>query len=340
MELIPLQDQSAASLVREFQCGWIFRGHGVPKGLLTDQAHNIDGVEIRALCERLGIEKRHSSLYHPQGDGLVERSIGLAKQVARCLTLDRKLPKESWPEILPEVSFYCNNVENSSTKFSPQRLMTGRQPTSPIDAMISRKDLNQTLSHTVHIEELEVISAELEKLARENDLQAKRLRNDYHNKGAVTPCLEKGDLILERNETRKDSLDPKFVGPYTVLDSRGTNVKVRKGNRHRWVHAGRCKLFEDSHSIPLTSGPSEPGEVVRAPLGEVDAPTIGTYNEQQQEEAVEVNVDPGTETQDLSGEGEEVGPARRYPLRSRKQKEYPNYVLSTEILPSQALISI
>eukprot|EP00800_Vazella_pourtalesii_P010949 TRINITY_DN2656_c0_g2_i2.p1 TRINITY_DN2656_c0_g2~~TRINITY_DN2656_c0_g2_i2.p1 ORF type:complete len:269 (+),score=21.55 TRINITY_DN2656_c0_g2_i2:119-925(+) len=228
MELIPLQDQSAASLAREFQCGWIFLGHGVPKGLLTDQAHNIDGVEIRALCERLGIEKRHSSPYHPQGDGLVERSIGLARQVARCLTLDRKLPKESWPEILPEVSFYCNNVENSSTKFSPQRLMTGRQPTSPIDAMISRKDLNQTLSHTVHIEELEGISAELEKLARENDLQAKQLRNDYHNKGAVTPCLKKGDLILEGNETRKDSLDPKFNGPYTVLDSRGTNVKVEK----------------------------------------------------------------------------------------------------------------
>ena len=134
---------------------------------------------------------------------MVERSIGLAKQVARCLTLDRKLPKESWPEILPEVSFYCNNVENSSTKFSPQRLMTGRLPTSPIDAMISRKDLNQTLSHTVHIEELEGISAELEKLARENDLQAKQLRNDYHNKGAVPLCLKKGDLILERNETRK-----------------------------------------------------------------------------------------------------------------------------------------
>ena len=165
MELIPLQDQSAVSLAREFQCGWIFRGHGVPKGLLTDQGHNIDGVEIRALCERLGIEKRHSSHYHPQGDGLVERSIGLAKQVARCLTLDRRLSKESWPEILPEVSFYCNNFENSSTKFSPQRLMTGRQPTSPIDAMISRKDLNQTLSHTVHIEELEGISAELEKLS-------------------------------------------------------------------------------------------------------------------------------------------------------------------------------
>ena len=221
--------------------------------------------------------------------------------------------------------------------------MTGRQPTSPIDAMISRKDLNETLSHTVHIEELEGISAELEKLARENDLRAKQLRNDYHNKGAVTPCLKKGDLILERNETRKDSLDPKFNGPYTVLDSRGTIMKVRKGNRRKWIHASRCKLFEDNHSIPLTTGPSEPGAVVQPPLGEIDtgeAPTIGTYNGQQQEEAVGDTVAPGTETQDLSNEGEKDVPARRYPLRSRKQKEYPDYVLSAEILPSPALMSI
>ena len=131
IELIPLKDQYAASIVREFQRGWIYRGHGVPKGLLTDQAHNIDGAAVRALCEELSIEKRHSSPYHPQGDGLVERAIGQAKQVARCLTLDRNLPKESWPDILPEVAFYCNNAENSSTKFSPQQLMFGSNPYHP-----------------------------------------------------------------------------------------------------------------------------------------------------------------------------------------------------------------
>ena len=43
LELVPLKDQRAALLVREFERGWIFRGYGVPKGLLTDQAPNIDG---------------------------------------------------------------------------------------------------------------------------------------------------------------------------------------------------------------------------------------------------------------------------------------------------------
>ena len=42
VELVPLKDQSAASLVREFKRGWVYRGHGVPRALLTDQAHNIE----------------------------------------------------------------------------------------------------------------------------------------------------------------------------------------------------------------------------------------------------------------------------------------------------------
>ena len=130
IEAIPHKDQRAGSLVQEVMNGWIFRGHGVPKILLSDQAKNIDGTEIRALCEQLGIDKRHTTPYHPQADDLAERSIGKVKQVARCITLDRQLSKGSWPGLLPEITFYCNNVENSSTKVSPQMLMYGRQPGS------------------------------------------------------------------------------------------------------------------------------------------------------------------------------------------------------------------
>ena len=57
---------------------------GVPKGILTDQAHNVNGTEVRAVCDKLWIDKGHTSPYHPQADGLAERSIGLVKQVARC----------------------------------------------------------------------------------------------------------------------------------------------------------------------------------------------------------------------------------------------------------------
>ena len=177
----------------------------------TDQAHNIDGVEVRRMCERLGIEKSHSSPYHPRGDGLVERSIGLVKQVARCLKLDWQLPKESWLDILSEVAFYCNNTDNASIRFSAQLLMTGRQPLSPIDVAIS-EDWGNEPGYKEYLEKLKEKAAKLKRIASENDLQSRTTRNSLRNKGAKLQQFAKGDLVLVQNEKGKDSLDSKFTG--------------------------------------------------------------------------------------------------------------------------------
>ena len=252
IELCPMRDQSAASVVREFERGWIFRGHGVPRGLLTDQAHNIDGVEVRRMCDKLGIEKRHSSPYHPQGDGMVERSIGLVKQVARCLTLDRNLPKESWPDILPEVAFYCNNTENVSTGYSAQLLMTGRQPLSPMEIAIS-KEWTDERDYNEHVEKLKERVAELKRLAGGNDQQSRTTRNDRRNEGAKLPQIAKGDLVLVRNEKSKDSLDPKYIGPYRVMEAKDANIKIKRKRNTKWIHVSRCKLSEKWQSQVTTS---------------------------------------------------------------------------------------
>ena len=36
----------------------------------------------------------------------------------------------------------------------------------------------------------------------------------------------KGDVALEKNENRKDSLDPKFTGSYVVLNNRGNTCGI------------------------------------------------------------------------------------------------------------------
>ena len=220
IEAVPLKDQKAASLVREFENGWIYRGHGVPKGILSDQAPNIDGAEMRTMCDKLGIAKRHSSPYHPQADGLAERCIGLVKQVARCLTLDRILEKDAWPELLTEVTFYCNSMENSSTGFSAQLLHTGRQPTSPIDAWITSCKSKAPNTHQQYIEGLQELKKDLQDRARENDQRCKSRTQIRRNTGTRKLDINPGDYVLGRNERCSDSLDPRYNGPFLVVDSR------------------------------------------------------------------------------------------------------------------------
>ena len=86
-----LKDQKADTIVRAFLEGWIFRGYGNPRVLVSDQEKNVDGEGVREMCKKYGIKKRHTSPYHPEADGIAERQIGQVKQVIRCLTLERSL---------------------------------------------------------------------------------------------------------------------------------------------------------------------------------------------------------------------------------------------------------
>ena len=112
---IPGQSRTIeGSEAQSFEDGWIYRGHGVPRALLTDQAHNIDGSEVRTLCDKKGT------------------------------------------------------------------------------------------------------------------------------------AIEPADYVMERNETRKDSLDVKYKGPFRVVARRGTNFKIKRARGNKWVHANRYKYYSGS----------------------------------------------------------------------------------------------
>ena len=66
-------NQEAETITNAIMTGSVYR-HGPPRIFTSDQAPNVDREKVRALLEKLGVEKRHSSPYHPQGDGQAERA--------------------------------------------------------------------------------------------------------------------------------------------------------------------------------------------------------------------------------------------------------------------------
>ena len=96
-ELCPLRNMTALSVVKNIERNWIAR-HGVPITLLTDQGTQVDGVEVRELCEKYGIKKKRSSPYHPEGDGISERPIGVMKGLFRRKIADDKLAQRKWTD--------------------------------------------------------------------------------------------------------------------------------------------------------------------------------------------------------------------------------------------------
>ena len=77
----------------------------LPQVLISDQGRNVDGTMVREVCEELGIEKRRSSPYHPEGNGQADRTVQTFKQCMRCMLEERKIEKTDWPSLVNEVTF-------------------------------------------------------------------------------------------------------------------------------------------------------------------------------------------------------------------------------------------
>ena len=81
-EAIPLPDQTAPRITAELVK--IFSVFGLPEVLHSDQGRNFKSTILRQTLVAFGIAKSHTTAYHPQGDGMVERMDRSLLQMLRC----------------------------------------------------------------------------------------------------------------------------------------------------------------------------------------------------------------------------------------------------------------
>lgn len=261
IEAVPMYDQSAEAVKESLLQGWIHR-HGIPQVLLSDQGRNVDGRVIRELCSQYGIDKRHSSPYHPAGDGEAERAIQSMKQGLRCQLAEQREIKTEWPTLLQQATFAHNSLQNASTKYSPHELMYGTRLRSWVDVAAEPKSKDsgedQGLDRAEYIPDS---PDDTWAQARSNTEQAKELYKYFHDRRtATTPTVvQRGERVYLRNCTRDDGLDPLYQGPYRVIDFRHPNVKIESGGRKAsWVHVDNCKIVPREVTDHFVVGDSAP----------------------------------------------------------------------------------
>jgi len=78
---------------------------------------------LRKLYQLLGITSIHTSVYHPQTDGLVERFNKTLKSMLHKFVHE---DSRSWDKWLDPLLFAVREVPQASTGFSPFELLFGR----------------------------------------------------------------------------------------------------------------------------------------------------------------------------------------------------------------------
>src|ERR1700709_401985 len=190
----------------------IFRLHGLPDSIVSDCGSIFVSKFWKELTSHLSISIDTSTAYHPQTDGLTERTNQTLETYLRAYC---SYQQDDWVDYLPLAEFAFNNLKNSSLKQTPFFANYGFHPTfepqvTERSTVPAAADLAGRLEQ-IHTE----LRAELE------HAQASQSRY-YDEKHIPAPDLQRDQLVwlLRRNikTTRpSDKLDHRRLGPYRII---------------------------------------------------------------------------------------------------------------------------
>ena len=111
-----------AKTIAKFLYGGYISIFGAPARLLSDRGTSFTSSIIEELCKILGIQQLQTTPYHPQTNGLVERSHQMIMHMIGKLGEDKKA---DWPSHLAEIVHVYNATQSAVTRYIPHYLMFG-----------------------------------------------------------------------------------------------------------------------------------------------------------------------------------------------------------------------
>ena len=270
VEAYPISDQEATTVARQLVDEFFLR-FSPPEQLHSDQGRNFESSVIAEVCRLLGIEKSRTTPYHPQSDGLVERTL---LDMLATAVVDRPL---EWEQHLRRLCFAYNTSVHPTTGFSPITLMFGRQARLPVDVALgtSPPPAATIPKYVARFHEREFpYGCVRDKMGHQ--LQKQKTRYDAQTQGRP---FKVGDSVWLHNPAvprgRSRKLHRPWTGPYRVAKQLSETVyRLQHSQRPRCrpvVHFNRLKLCPKGTWLPPGQGgrgrvPMQGGDATTPPL--------------------------------------------------------------------------
>ncbi|KII71135.1 Retrovirus-related Pol polyprotein [Thelohanellus kitauei] len=212
IEAAAIPDISAETAARVLFTQVVSR-FGVPKTILTDQGTAFESKLFTHLCQHLGIEKLRSTAYHPETNGLVERSNKSIKELLRIAV--QKDPSD-WDMNLDTCLFALRTACNASTGLPPSKIVFGSETQLPKNLSIQdTKMFSAESNHHVYVQKLERVMKSTFQLVDQNLVKsANKQKKSFDNKIYETKYV-KGDYVLVKYQ-QGNKLSQKFEGPFEI----------------------------------------------------------------------------------------------------------------------------
>ena len=236
IEAILLKKTDAQHVIKSMEA--IFRTHGLPETVRSDNGPPFASKEFEAFLEYLGIEHKKGVLYWPQSNGEVERCNETLLKIVRIARLEAR----DWRKALQDFLFQYRVTPHTVTRISPAELLMGRKLRDKLPQVEFKKE--------------QATEAYWQQQLRERDARAKLRQKEYADKtrAAKYSDIEAGDKVLLK-QTRENKLSPNYEpDPYVVTHKDGNAVILQDANgNNKMRNIAHTKKFIE----PVTIGKEE-----------------------------------------------------------------------------------
>lgn len=322
----------SAEHVARFVVEDVILRYGAPRVIISDQGKVFLSEMMKNVNKLFKVEHRKTSCYHPQSNGLTERS---HRTIADMLSkyVDRNIT--DWDDLLPFVTHAYNTAPQKSTRFSPFYIVHGVEATSTFDAALPPAPVVGGFTTMVYVEGLQGRLEEARQLARDLADRAKEDNKSEYDKGKTNRQWKIGERVLIHFPFRKlgqsDKLQKCHFGPYRVTEQKGPETfevvaehdAVLPGPRamRQVAHASRMKPFHDDNRNENPAPTIEPDDQTREEPEEEGEPRdeaihqVETRTEMEREKESEVTEQTASSTPEP--DGRRTGRRRQPPQWSR-----------------------
>ena len=190
----PSKTQTAQATARILWDNFICH-YGFPEKFISDQGRNFESDLFKELCKIAGVQKLHTTPYHPQGNGQCERFNSTLCNMLGTLSEEEK---SDWKSYLGCMTHAYNCTKHASTTYSPYYLVFGRHPRLPIDVEfgLPKSNSGDNSSKSRYVQKLRRrLNYAFQKANKVANQQANKYKTSY-DKSIRGPQLQEKDIVL------------------------------------------------------------------------------------------------------------------------------------------------
>lgn len=203
--------------------------HGCPELIISDQGPPYASQEVRDMCTKWNIPHSFASTYHPESNGLVERTIGTLKRATERIA-DGVLT--NWRTHMAYAVMAYRLMPHSTTGFSPFKMIYGREALLSDEVGLSQFQNWESCEEAV--EAHGKLIWEMYAQARSKAQMVRCVRQskwNARNRFRMNPMFKVGDLVWFDHrrmlKTTRRGLQ-RWIGPFRISGvSPGPNFQLR-----------------------------------------------------------------------------------------------------------------